>query len=153
MTETKPRILVLNGPNLNRLGSRQPELYGKKTLADIKAEVKTAARNAADIDFLQTNSESTLIDWVQDAAGTADALIINAAAYTHTSIALGDALKMLDIPIVEVHITNIHAREPFRHTSHVSPAATAIIAGLGTDGYRVALEAVLAMLGKTGKTA
>jgi 3-dehydroquinate dehydratase-2 len=133
-------IFVLNGPNLNLLGTREPEIYGSQTLADIEAALRAAAGDCT-VDFRQTNSEGELVNWVQEASQTAQALILNAAAYTHTSIALHDALKACNIPIYEVHLSNPAAREPFRQTNFVAPCARASIAGLGARGYLVALEA------------
>lgn len=135
-------IFVLNGPNLNLLGSREPEVYGSTTLADIETGMRTAAPDA-DITFRQTNSEGELVDWVQEASQKADIVILNAGAYTHTSIALHDALRACDARIYEVHISNPAAREPFRTTNYVAPCATACIAGFGADGYLMALHAAL----------
>ena len=135
-------IFVLNGPNLNLLGTREPEIYGSQTLADIEANLRASA-NGAEITFRQTNSEGELVDWVQDAARNASSLIINAGAYTHTSVALNDALRACAIPVIEVHLSNPAAREAFRQTNYVSPCAVATIAGLGADGYQIALEAAL----------
>lgn len=136
-------IYVLNGPNLNMLGTREPQIYGAETLADLQR--RTEARGAAlglAVDFRQTNHEGALIDWVQEARGKAAGMIINAAGYTHTSVALMDALLSLDIPVIEVHLSNIHKREPFRHHSYVARAATGMICGLGAKGYELALEAL-----------
>ena len=138
---TAPVCHILNGPNLNLLGTREPEIYGTETLADIEA----ACRAAADamgwtIQFAQTNAEGGLVDLVQ-AAREATALIINPAAYTHTSIALRDALAAVSIPKIEVHLSNVHAREAFRRTSHVSPVVDGVICGFGSTGYLLALQA------------
>lgn len=137
----RPTIAILNGPNLNLLGTREPALYGTATLADIEA---LCARVADDlgyaIDFRQSNHEGDLIDFVHEVRDTVSGLVVNAAAYTHTSIALHDALVTVAAPIVEVHLTNIHAREPFRHHSYVSPVAKAVIAGCGASGYEFALR-------------
>src|SRR5664279_1890822 len=141
---TKP-IYILNGPNLNRLGKREPEIYGKTTLAEIEAECKAEAKNQA-IEFRQTNSETQLVDWIQEAIDKGDGIVINPAAYSFTSMAILDALKMFPGPIIELHITNIHRREAHYHHSYVSKAATAVIAGLGPNGYRVALSAMLDLL-------
>ncbi len=139
------RVLVLNGPNLNLLGKREPEIYGHDTLADIEARLQArAAQSGAEVVLRQTNHEGELVTHIQEARTEASAVIINPAAYTHTSVAVCDALKMLDIPIVELHLSNPHAREAFRHHSYVSPVATGIIAGFGAKGYELALEAVLA---------
>ena len=135
-------IFVLNGPNLNLLGTREPEIYGSQTLDDIKASLEARAPQA-EITFRQTNSEGELVDWVQEASGKADALILNAGAYTHTSVALHDALRSCNAPLYEVHLSNPAAREAFRSTNYVAPCATATIAGLGAQGYLVALDAAL----------
>ena len=136
------RIYVLNGPNLNLLGSREPEIYGSDTLDDIHVRMKTAAPEA-EITFRQTNSEGELVDWVQEASQAADILILNAGAYTHTSIALHDALRACEARIIEVHLSNPAAREPFRTTNYVAPCASASIAGFGAPGYLMALNAAL----------
>jgi 3-dehydroquinate dehydratase-2 len=143
---TQP-IYVLNGPNLNRLGTREPEIYGTTTLADIEAMCRTAA-SAQPIEFRQTNSETQLIEWVHEAIDSAAAIVINPAAFSFTSLALLDALKMFRGPIIEVHISNIHRREPLYHRSLVSLAATGVIAGLGASGYTAAIEAVAKILTK-----
>lgn len=139
------KILILNGPNLNMLGKREPEIYGKETLDDIKKQCKIKAeKGRAKIDFRQSNLEGELVDWIQEAVvGNYDGLIINPAAYTHTSVAILDALKMLNIPIIEIHLSNIFQREEFRHKSYVSPVATGIISGLGSKGYLLAIEYLL----------
>ena len=138
MTNT---ITILNGPNLNMLGVREPEIYGSTTLADIEHLCeKTATAHGFSVIFRQTNHEGELVEWAQAAAGSG--LIINAGAYTHTSVALHDALKTLRIPIIEVHLSNIYAREPFRHHSYISPLAKGIICGLGAQGYALAIEAL-----------
>ncbi len=133
-------ILILNGPNLNKLGTREPEIYGTTTLDEIKSQC-LSYDDKATIDFHQSNDEGSLIDVVQQTK--ADAIIINAAAYTHTSIALHDALKMFTGRIIEVHLSNPHAREPFRHKSYISPLAEGIICGLGASGYIIAIEHLL----------
>lgn len=135
-------IHVLNGPNLNLLGVREPEIYGRDTLADIEQRCIRAAQGATVV-FRQTNHEGVLVDWIQEARETAHALIINPAAYSHTSVALHDALKMLTIPVIELHLSNPAAREAFRHHSYVSSAATGVIAGLGAAGYELAVQAAL----------
>jgi 3-dehydroquinate dehydratase-2 len=135
---TKP-IYVLNGPNLNRLGTREPAIYGTTTLTAIEGICREEAANVS-VDFRQSNSEAELIDWVHEAIGAASALVINPAAYSFTSIALLDALKMFEGPIVEVHISNIHRREEIYQRSLISKAATAVIAGMGADGYRHAIR-------------
>lgn len=141
---TKP-IYVLNGPNLNRLGERQPEIYGKATLAEVEASCRAEAQNHA-IEFRQTNSEAQMIDWIHEAIDEGSGIIINPAAFTFTSIAILDALKMFPGPIIELHISNIHRREPYYHHSYVSKIATAVIAGLGTDGYPTAVRALRSMI-------
>jgi 3-dehydroquinate dehydratase-2 len=141
---TKP-IYVLNGPNLNRLGTREPHIYGTTTLADVEATCRAHAQNQP-IEFRQTNSETQLIDWVHEAIDEGAGIIINPAAYTFTSLALFDALKMFPGPIIELHISNIHKRESHYHNSYVSKVATAVIAGLGAKGYSVAIGAMGDML-------
>jgi 3-dehydroquinate dehydratase II len=139
----QPSVLVLNGPNLNMLGRREPGLYGRATLADIeRACVERGQALGLAVDCRQSNQEGDLVDAIQQAGGSSAALVINAGAYSHTSVAILDALLTLDIPIVEVHLTNIFAREPFRHHSHVSAAATGVICGLGANGYLLALDAI-----------
>lgn len=136
-------VYVLNGPNLNLLGTREPAIYGHETLADVEAACRQrAAELGLELDFRQSNHEGILIDWIQEARDKAVAIVINPAGFTSTSIAILDALKMFEGPIVEVHISNIHRREAFRHHSYVSLAATGVIAGLGTQGYVLALDAV-----------
>jgi len=140
-------IYVLNGPNLNRLGTRQPEIYGRATLADVERYCREVAGERP-IEFRQSNSEAEIIGWIHEAIDSADGIIINPAAFTFTSIAILDALKMFEGPVIELHISNIHKREPYYHHSYVSKVATAVIAGLGADGYRLATQALLAMLAK-----
>ena len=135
-------IYILNGPNLNRLGKREPEIYGKTTLADIE-QVCRAEAGGTPVEFRQSNSEAQIIDWIHEAIDTGAGIIINPAAFTFTSIAVLDALKMFGGPIIELHITNIHKREPYYHHSYVSKVATAVIAGMGAEGYRVATRAML----------
>jgi 3-dehydroquinate dehydratase-2 len=147
-TQTNRLILVLNGPNLNRLGTREPEIYGRSTLAEIEAMCRAAAPTLH-IEFRQTNSETQLIEWVHEAIDTADGIIINPAAFSFTSLALLDALKMFPGPIIELHISNIHKREPLYHRSLVSRVATAVIAGLGPDGYPTAVGAMLRLRGRS----
>jgi len=137
-------IYVLNGPNLNLLGTREPEIYGATTLDEVQQQLE-AASSGATLVFRQTNSEGTLVDWVQEGAKAADIIILNAGAYTHTSVALHDALRSCDAPVIEVHVSNPAAREAFRSTNYVSPCATATIAGFGARGYLMALEAALQM--------
>jgi 3-dehydroquinate dehydratase-2 len=134
-------IYILNGPNLNRLGKREPDIYGKTTLAEIEAICRVEA-NGKGIEFRQTNSETQLIDWIHDAIDHGSGIIINPAAFTFTSIAILDALKMFPGPIIELHITNIHRREAHYHHSYVSKVATAVMAGFGPDGYRLAVQAI-----------
>ncbi|CTQ31754.1 type II 3-dehydroquinate dehydratase [Jannaschia rubra] len=131
-------ILILNGPNLNLLGQREPHLYGSETLADVEASCR--ALDLGNLTFRQSNHEGQLIDWIQEARGTVDAIVINPGAYSHTSVAILDALNAFEGKVVEVHISNIHRREAFRHHSFVSARAEAVIAGLGTEGYRAALR-------------
>ncbi len=135
------KILILNGPNLNLLGTREPEIYGSDTLADVENIcAETAKKYNIDIDCRQSNHEGTLIDWIQEAINTVDAVIINAAAYTHTSIAIHDALKMLNCPIIEVHFSDPASREEFRHHSYITPLAQKVIKGHGSQGYVQAIE-------------
>ncbi|MDE2598260.1 MAG: type II 3-dehydroquinate dehydratase [Rhodocyclaceae bacterium] len=142
------RVLVLHGPNLNLLGRREPEVYGHTTLADINVALKAQGQAAGvAVDCFQSNHEGDLIDRVQAAAAEDVAFIlINPAGYTHTSVALRDALAGVDIPFIEVHLSNIHAREPFRHHSYFSAIAEGVICGLGPDGYRLALDAAISRL-------
>ena len=143
------KILVLNGPNLNLLGSREPDVYGNETLADIEAKSVDCGKNVGlAVEFRQSNTEGELVDWVQQAQGNVDLLIINAGAYTHTSVALLDALKACDIPVIEVHLSNIHQREEFRQHSYVSKVAVGMICGFGGYGYEMALEAAARILNK-----
>ncbi|ESQ75277.1 type II 3-dehydroquinate dehydratase [Asticcacaulis sp. AC402] len=143
---SKP-IYVLNGPNLNLLGVREPEIYGYDTLADIESRCRARlSGTGTDLVFRQSNHEGELIDWIHEARESGCALIINPAGYGHTSVALLDALKALAIPVIECHLSNPQTREPFRHHSYVSLAAKGIIAGFGPIGYELAVQAVLAML-------
>lgn len=136
-------VFVLNGPNLNLLGKREPEIYGAETLADIEHACRAAAAgHGLDLRFHQTNREYELVDWIHEARETAAAIVINPAAFTHTSVALLDALQAFAGPVIEVHISNIHKREPFRHHSYVSGRADGVIAGCGGQGYVLALERV-----------
>ena len=142
-------ILVLNGPNLNLLGVREPEIYGRDTLAEIEeACLERAGELDMKLDFRQTNHEGELVTWIQEARGTAAGIVINAASLSHTSIAILDALKFAELPVVEVHLSNIFKREPFRHHSYVSAAADGVICGLGTQGYVLALDALWRLLQK-----
>ena len=136
------QVLMLNGPNLNLLGKRQPEIYGSLSLSEIEQQVRTLAKELGiEIDFRQSNSEAELIDWIHDSAGKFGALVINPAAYTHTSLALRDAISAVGIPTVEIHISNIHKREPFRHHSFIAEVAVGQIAGFGVDSYLLGLRA------------
>ena len=138
-------IHILNGPNLNRLGVREPEIYGYTTLAEIEA-MSRAAAGSRPVEFRQSNSEQELIEWIHDATDTAAGLIINPAAFTFTSMAIMDALKMFPRPLIELHISNIHKREQMYHHSFVSPVATAVVAGLGARGYAHAIRALIEMI-------
>jgi len=146
-----PLIYVLNGPNLNLLGKRQPHIYGHETLADVEADCrKLAGSLGLDMRFHQSNREYEIIDWVHEARETASGIVINPAAFTHTSVAILDALNAFDHPIIEVHISNVHKREEFRHHSFISPIASGVIAGFGTQGYQLAIQR-LATLIKSAK--
>jgi len=141
-------ILILNGPNLNLLGTRQPEVYGQTTLADIQALcAETAKHLGCTITFEQSNSEGALIDMIHAARDRHDGIILNAGAYTHTSVALMDALASVDLPCIELHLSNIHAREEFRHTSYISKVALGVICGFGAQGYPLAIRALHGHLG------
>ena len=134
-------VLVLNGPNLGRLGTREPDVYGTATYADLEARcVEVAAEVGLEVEVRQTDDESEMIGWLHAAADAGSAVVLNAAAWTHTSVAVRDAASQLTAPLVEVHLSNIHAREPFRHTSYLSDIAAAVIMGLGVDGYAAALR-------------
>ena len=142
-----PVVFILNGPNLNLLGVRDPSIYGRDTLGDI--EERCTARAAAlslEIDFRQTNHEGQLVDWIQEARESADGIILNAGALTHTSVALLDALSAAGLPVIEVHLSNIFRRESFRHHSYVSLAANGVICGLGAQGYELALDAIASLI-------
>lgn len=140
-------LLVLNGPNLNLLGKRQPEIYGRATLADIAASVEARAKDLGlSVDFRQSNHEGELVTWIQEARDTAKAIIINPGGLSHTSVALLDALIFTELPVIEVHLSNIHRRESFRHRSFVSTAAQGVIMGLGPTGYLLAVEAAADIL-------
>ena len=137
------RVLVLNGPNLNMLGIREPKTYGSQTLADIDKLIATEAADLGlTVECRQTNREGELCDWIQQALGQFDAIIINAGGYSHTSIAIADALRAVALPVVEVHLSNIYAREAFRHHSYISAVAVGVICGLGATGYKLALRAL-----------
>ena len=140
-------IFVLNGPNLNMLGLRQPEIYGQETLADVVAGLSgLAAELGLAVECMQSNHEGQLVDWIQDARGAAAGIIINPGAYSHTSVAILDALNVFEGVVLEVHISNIHKREAFRHNSFVSGRAEGVIAGFGTDGYLLALRRMASLL-------
>ncbi len=142
-------ILVINGPNLNMLGHREPEIYGTQTLADIRQLCLDAgAKCGLPIDFRQSNHEGEIVTWIQEALNKASGVVINAAAYTHTSVAIHDALKLLKCPIVEVHLSNPKEREDFRHHSYIEPVAKAHFAGHGAQGYVMAIETIAQMLGQ-----
>jgi 3-dehydroquinate dehydratase-2 len=141
------KVLVVNGPNLNLLGRREPGVYGRVTLPEIEARMQTLGSELGlTLEFVQSNSEGTLVDAVQSAAAGAAAIIINPAAYTHTSVALRDAIAAVGLPAVEVHLSNVHAREQFRHLSLTAPACRGVIAGFGPEGYLLALRAVAGLL-------
>lgn len=140
-------IYILNGPNLNLLGKRQPDIYGSDTLGDVEAAcAKAVAAHGFDLRFHQSNREYEIIDWIHEARETAAGIVINPAAFTHTSVAILDALVMCACPIIEVHISNVHRREAFRHHSYVSAVATGVIAGFGTQGYLLAIERLAYLL-------
>lgn len=142
------KILILNGPNLNLLGTREPEIYGTETLADIEARCGSRADALGfAVDFRQSNSEADLIGWIQEAPGVFAGIVINPAAYTHSSIAIMDAFSAVGIPVIELHLSNIYRRESFRHRSYVSPVATGVICGFGAEGYELALEAMSRLVG------
>ncbi len=136
-------VLVLNGPNLNLLGTRQPEVYGRTTLADVERDCAAkASQLGLTVDCRQSNHEGTLVDWIHEAKGKHAGIVINAGAYTHTSIALMDAISSVELPVIEVHLSNIHKREEFRHLSYISKVAVGQICGFGPFGYLIALEAL-----------
>ncbi|MFQ6018050.1 MAG: type II 3-dehydroquinate dehydratase [Kiloniellaceae bacterium] len=142
-----PNVLILNGPNLNMLGTREPEVYGSTTLADIEAACrKRAAVLGLSLECRQSNREGELVEWIQEARRTSDGIIMNPGAYSHTSVALLDALLAVGLPLVEVHLSNIHKREAFRHHSYVSKAAHGVICGFGAQGYLMALDAIAELL-------
>jgi 3-dehydroquinate dehydratase II len=144
-----PAIYVLNGPNLNLLGQREPDIYGRTTLADIeKMTAAQAKKHGLTTVFHQSNHEGELVEWIHEARTKAAGLIINAGAYTHTSVALHDALRAVDCPIVEVHLSNTFAREEFRHHSHISPVATGLVVGFGANSYILAIDALASLIEK-----
>ena len=150
-------VMVLNGPNLNLLGTRKPEVYGTTSLADVEKLCRAEAdRLGLELVFRQSNHEGRLIDWIHEAgaqvkAGTAIGVVLNAGAYTHTSIALHDAIEGSDLPVIEVHISNVHAREEFRHHSWLSPVAAGIVVGFGVDGYVLAMEGLVRKAAKAAR--
>jgi 3-dehydroquinate dehydratase-2 len=138
------KILFLNGPNLNLLGTREPAVYGTDTLADIEAKVrKHAAKLGVEIEFRQSNVEGELVNWIQKAKGQSDCIVLNAGGYTHTSVAIRDAISAICVPTIEVHLSNVQAREEFRHTSVIAPVCKGVIAGFGLNSYILALEATV----------
>ncbi len=145
------RVLVLNGPNLNLLGTREPAIYGSQTLADVERLAREEGkRHGLEVDCRQSNHEGQLVDWIHEAgrehaAGRLVGVVLNAGGYTHTSIALADAIKGAGVPVIELHISNVHAREPFRHHSYLSPVAKAVMAGFGVQGYALAIAGLAAM--------
>jgi 3-dehydroquinate dehydratase-2 len=144
----EPTVLIINGPNLNMLGVREPSVYGPDTLGDIEAAcAERALLLGISVDFRQSNAEGEIVSWIQEARDNDDGIIINAAAYSHTSVAIFDALSMAELPVIEVHLSNIYQREPFRHHSYVSTVATGIICGLGGQGYMLALDAMAGLIG------
>lgn len=142
------KLLFLNGPNLNLLGLREPQVYGKATLAEIEAMVrKRSGELGAEVDFRQTNHEGELVTWIQSARGSFDVIVLNAAAYTHTSVALRDAIAAVGVPTIEIHLSNTLARESFRHQSYLSPVCRGVIAGFGPASYVLALDAAVTVVG------
>ncbi len=140
------KILFLNGPNLNLLGTREPEIYGRTTLGDIEAKVRAeATKSGTAIDFRQSNVEGELVTWIQQSKGVCDVIVINAAAYTHTSVALRDAISATGVPTIEIHLSNVHAREEFRHTSLIAPVCKGQICGFGPESYLIGLNAALSL--------
>ena len=138
------KILYLNGPNLNLLGQREPQVYGRATLAEIEARVRAQAKKRkVVVDFRQSNLEGQLVSWIQEARGKWDVIVLNAAAYTHTSIALRDAIAAAGVPTIEIHLSNVHAREDFRHKSLIAPVCLGQILGFGAESYLLALEAAV----------
>jgi len=150
MTQNATRtILLLNGPNLNLLGTREPQIYGHDTLADVEQLARdTAAANGYELRALQSNHEGVLIDAIHEARGSAAGIIMNPGAFTHTSVAIADAISGVELPLIEVHISNVHQREAFRHHSYVSPVASSIIVGAGVNGYKLAVEQLVHLLYK-----
>lgn len=145
-----PSLLVLNGPNLNLLGTRQPEVYGHVTLSDIEDMCAVHAKtHGVALSFEQSNHEGEIVDHLHTAKGTHDAVILNAGAYTHTSVAIMDAISSIELPVIELHLSNIHAREAFRHKSYIAPVSLGQICGFGARGYTLAIDAALSHLGHT----
>ena len=148
-----PKVLILNGPNLNMLGTREPDVYGRESLADIESKSRKHGESLGlVVDCRQSNSEGQLIDWIQDACNSHDALVINPAGYSHSSIAIMDALIAAQLPLIEVHLSNIHRREAFRHHSYVSKVADAVLCGFGSQGYLMALDALALRLNAQQET-
>ncbi len=146
------KILFLNGPNLNLLGQREPEVYGRTTLKDIESKVRERADQfKAEIEFQQSNIEGELVNWIQDARGKADVIVLNAAGYTHTSVAIRDAIAATGVPTIEIHLSNVHAREEFRHNSLIAPVCNGLIAGFGANSYVLAVEAAIIVNGTAKK--
>ncbi|MBT4363174.1 MAG: type II 3-dehydroquinate dehydratase [Desulfobacterales bacterium] len=146
-SDTGKKILVMHGPNLNTLGTREPEIYGSKTLDEINDDLKKQGKKLGiDVETFQSNHEGDIVDKIQASVGNIDAFIINPAAYTHTSIAIRDAVLLLEVPVIEIHLSNIYKREPFRHKSMVADVATGQIAGFGVSGYRMALDAAVDLM-------
>lgn len=142
-------IVCINGPNLNLLGQREPDIYGRETLADIEIRVRAeCSLHDMELRFLQSNTEGQIVDWLQEARASASGVILNAAAYTHTSVAIHDALKAIPVPVIEVHLSNPYARETFRHTNYISPVVKGSIAGLGSVGYVLAVHALSQLIPK-----
>jgi 3-dehydroquinate dehydratase II len=143
----KKKILVLNGPNLNLLGKRQPDIYGRLTLEQINRKIRALAKElGVDVEIRQSNHEGELVTWIQQAPGQFGAIVINPAAYTHSSVAMRDAITSVGLPTIEIHLSNIHRREPFRHHSYIAEAAVGQIAGFGADSYLLGLRAAVARL-------
>lgn len=143
----QPLLYVLNGPNLNMLGLREPAVYGRETFADVEALCRRVAADlGVAVDVRQTNHEGVLVDWIQEARGKAAGIVLNPGAYTHTSIAIHDAIRVAEVPVVELHISNVFAREAFRHHSYVSPVARAVMCGFGVSGYEWAMRALTGLL-------
>lgn len=146
----RPEIMILNGPNLNMLGVREPAIYGRETLGDIEDACRTMAEDLdLGIDFRQSNHEGELVSWIHEARDSADGIIINAGAYTHTSVAILDALTLAELPVIEVHLSNIYKRESFRHHSYISPVARGVLCGFGGQGYVLAMQAMARIIGQT----